>query len=164
MEGMARRKRSIDLCSWAWAVAAPVTLAIFFTVAFLSARIIGWLFSDGQTSHHLLPVIGIAVPFGAGLVRAMMSGRRRVGELLVYRLSKEEGLALKKRPQKRCKAVQHREIVDSTPTPWTIFERASPSGKAPGFQPGTHGFESHRQLHNNEADGRLPPVPDATIR
>ena len=34
-------------------------------------------------------------------------------------------------------AIDNREIVGSTPTPWTIFERASPSGKAPGFQPGT---------------------------
>jgi hypothetical protein len=34
-------------------------------------------------------------------------------------------------------AIDNREIVGSSPTPWTIFERASPSGKAPGFQPGT---------------------------
>lgn len=33
-------------------------------------------------------------------------------------------------------AIDNREIVGSTPTPWTTFERASPSGKAPGFQPG----------------------------
>ena len=35
------------------------------------------------------------------------------------------------------RAIDNREAVGSTPTPWTIFERASPSGKAPGFQPGT---------------------------
>ena len=34
-------------------------------------------------------------------------------------------------------AIDNREIVGSSPTPWTILERASPSGKAPGFQPGT---------------------------
>jgi hypothetical protein len=34
-------------------------------------------------------------------------------------------------------AIDNREIVGSIPTPWTILERASPSGKAPGFQPGT---------------------------
>lgn len=33
-------------------------------------------------------------------------------------------------------AIDNREVVGSIPTPWTIFERASPSGKAPGFQPG----------------------------
>ena len=33
----------------------------------------------------------------------------QVGKHLVYRLYKEEGLALKKRPQKRRKAVRHRE-------------------------------------------------------
>ena len=33
----------------------------------------------------------------------------QVGKHLVYRLYKEEGLALKKRPQRRRKAVRHRE-------------------------------------------------------
>jgi hypothetical protein len=35
------------------------------------------------------------------------------------------------------RAIDNREVVGSTPTPWTILERASPSGKAPGFQPGS---------------------------
>jgi hypothetical protein len=35
------------------------------------------------------------------------------------------------------RAIDNREAVGSTPTPWTILERASPSGKAPGFQPGS---------------------------
>src|SRR5215472_4316173 len=36
--------------------------------------------------------------------------------------------------------------------------RASPSGKAPGFQPGTAWVESHLSLHNNErtVSGQLP--------
>ena len=34
------------------------------------------------------------------------------------------------------RAIDNREAVGSTPTPWTNFKRASPSGKAPGFQPG----------------------------
>jgi hypothetical protein len=34
-------------------------------------------------------------------------------------------------------AIDDREIVGSIPTPSTIFEWASPTGKAPGFQPGT---------------------------
>jgi hypothetical protein len=34
------------------------------------------------------------------------------------------------------RAIDNREVVGSTPTPWTNFERASPSGKAPGFHPG----------------------------
>ena len=34
------------------------------------------------------------------------------------------------------RAIDNREVVGSTPTPWTTLERASPSGKAPGFQPG----------------------------
>jgi hypothetical protein len=33
-------------------------------------------------------------------------------------------------------AIDNREVVGSTPTPWTILKRASPSGKAPGFHPG----------------------------
>jgi hypothetical protein len=35
------------------------------------------------------------------------------------------------------RATDNREVVGSTPTPWTILKRASPSGKAPGFQPGS---------------------------
>ena len=51
-------------------------------------------------------------------------------------------------------AIDNREIVGSSPTPWTILERASPSGKAPGFQPGI-------------AWVRIPPpapVPSATTK
>jgi len=77
MEVMATPQRLILLRSWPWAAALPISLAIFFTAASLSTRISGWLFPDAHTNHHMLPVIGIAVPFSAGLVRAMMSGRRR---------------------------------------------------------------------------------------
>ena len=34
------------------------------------------------------------------------------------------------------RAIDNREVVGSTPTPWTTLQRASPSGKAPGFHPG----------------------------
>ena len=34
------------------------------------------------------------------------------------------------------RVIDNREAVGSTPTPWTNLERASPSGKAPGFHPG----------------------------
>ena len=34
------------------------------------------------------------------------------------------------------RVIDNREGVGSTPTPWTNCERASPSGKAPGFHPG----------------------------
>ena len=34
------------------------------------------------------------------------------------------------------RTIDNREVVGSTPTPWTTLERASPSGKAPGFHPG----------------------------
>jgi putative transposase len=47
----------------------------------------------------------------------------QVGKHLVYRLYKEEGLALKKRPQKRRKAVRHREerFKPTAPDqPWSV--------------------------------------------
>jgi hypothetical protein len=34
------------------------------------------------------------------------------------------------------RVIDNREVVGSTPTPWTILKRASPNGKAPGFHPG----------------------------
>jgi hypothetical protein len=35
------------------------------------------------------------------------------------------------------RAIDNREAMGSIPTPWTTLERVSPSGKAPGFQPGS---------------------------
>jgi putative transposase len=46
-----------------------------------------------------------------------------VGKYLVYRLYKEEGLALKKRPQRKRKAVRHREerfIATAPDQAWSI--------------------------------------------
>jgi putative transposase len=46
-----------------------------------------------------------------------------VGRYLVYRLYREEGLALKKRPQRKRKAVRHREeglIASASNQAWSI--------------------------------------------
>jgi putative transposase len=50
------------------------------------------------------------VRYGYRKIRVLLNREGwNVGKYLVYRLYKEEGLALKKRPQRKRKAVRHRE-------------------------------------------------------
>jgi putative transposase len=52
----------------------------------------------------------IRVRYGYRKIRVLLNREGwNVGKYLVYRLYKEEGLALKKRPKRKRKAVRHRE-------------------------------------------------------
>ena len=56
------------------------------------------------------------VRYGYRKIRVLLNREGwKVGKHLVYRLYKEEGLALKKRPQRKRKAVRHREENASSP-------------------------------------------------
>ncbi len=64
------------------------------------------------------------VRYGYRKIRVLLNREGwNVGKYLVYRLYKEEGLALKKRPQRKRKAVRHREerfIATAPNQAWSI--------------------------------------------
>jgi putative transposase len=70
------------------------------------------------------------VGYGYRKIRVLLSREGwDVGKYLVYRLYKEEGLALKKRPQRKRKAVRYREerfIATAPNQAWSIDFVADP--------------------------------------
>ena len=97
------------------------------------------------------------VRYGYRKIRVLLNREGwTVGKHLVYRLYKEEGLALKKRPQRKRKAVRHREerfIATAPNQAWSI------DFVADQLQDGTRfrGVDHPRCLHARECSHRSRP-------
>ena len=79
---------------------------------------------DGVADAYPRDAAQSRVRYGYRKIRVLLNREGwNVGKYLVYRLYKEEGLALKKRPKRKRKAVRHREerFIASAPNQaWSI--------------------------------------------
>ena len=99
------------------------------------------------------------VRYGYRKIRVLLNREGwNVGKYLVYRLYKEEGLALKKRPKRKRKAVRHREerFIASAPNQaWSIDFVAD---QLPGWS--TSDVDDAGRLHTRKCCYRSGPAPE----